>query len=131
MDITDNLRDATYIVIGMGVIGAQRAQVRREEFRKNFATQRDALESRAAEARSLFESRGAEAVKLVGELVKQADARVEPIIEAVEAQIDAVADRLPPQAKTLVTQANQARREVRQRVLENAASTSRNVSSSE
>ena len=119
MDITDNLRDAAYIVIGMGVIGAQRAQVRREEFRKNFAAQRDVLEAR-----------GAEAVKLVGELVKQADARVEPILGAVEAQIDAVADRLPPQAKTLVTQANQARRDVRQRVLENASSTSRNVSSS-
>jgi len=107
MDITDNLRDAAYIVIGMGVIGAQRAQVRREEFKKTFAAQRETLQTR-----------GAEAVKLVGDLVKQADARVEPILGAVEAQIDAVADRLPPQAKTIVTQANQARREVRQQVRE-------------
>jgi type II secretory pathway pseudopilin PulG len=116
MDITDNLRDAAYIVIGMGVIGAQRAQVRREELRKSLATQREVFEARAADARARFETRGAEAVKLVGDLVKQADARVEPIIGAVEAQIDAVADRLPPQAKTLVTQANQTRRDVRAQV---------------
>ena len=34
MSITDNLRDAAYIVIGMGVISVNRAQARREELRK-------------------------------------------------------------------------------------------------
>jgi hypothetical protein len=76
MNVTDNLRDAAYIAIGMGVIGVQRAQVRREELNKQFA-----------EARSTFESHGAEAVKLVSDLIKEADARVEPVIKAVQGQV--------------------------------------------
>ncbi len=54
MNITDNLRDAAYIVIGMGVIGVQRAQVRREEIRK-----------------------------LLTDVVKEAEARVEPLRQQV------------------------------------------------
>ena len=88
MSITDNLRDAAYIVIGMGVIGVQRAQVRREEIRKSLDTQREALEARAAEARTMFESRGADAVKLLTDVVKQADARVAPLREQVLARIN-------------------------------------------
>jgi hypothetical protein len=34
--ITDNLRDAAYIAIGMGVITVNRVQARREELRKQF-----------------------------------------------------------------------------------------------
>jgi len=73
MNLNDNLRDAAYIAIGMGVISAQRAQVRREEIRKAVAEQRVNLEAR-----------GAEAVKLVGDIIKQADANIEPIRNAVE-----------------------------------------------
>ena len=75
MNVTDNLRDAAYIAIGMGVISAQRAQVRREELRKQFA-----------------------------EVIKQADAAVEPVRKAVEAQIDNALELLPEQAKPLVQQ---------------------------
>jgi hypothetical protein len=105
MNITDNLRDATYIVIGMGVIGAQRAQVRREELRKQFAEQRTTLETQ-----------GAAAVKLVSDLIKQADARVEPLVQAVEAQIDTAVARLPEQAKPLVETARAAAKDARQQV---------------
>jgi len=87
MSITDNLRDAAYIVIGMGVIGAQRAQVRREEIRKQFTEQRASFETRVNETRSTFESRGAEAVKLAGDLIKEAETRVQPVFKAVEAQV--------------------------------------------
>ena len=87
MSITDNLRDAAYIVIGMGVIGAQRAQVRREELRKQFA-----------------------------EALKQADARLSPVVDAVEAQFDTVVDRLPPQAKQFIDPARQAGKGAREQV---------------
>ncbi|MEY2425423.1 MAG: hypothetical protein QOI61_995 [Actinomycetota bacterium] len=66
MSTTDNLRDAAYIVIGLGVIGFQRAQVRREELTKQFAAQRATL-----------------------------DAALTPVREALEAQIGSVAERLP------------------------------------
>lgn len=111
MNITDNVRDAAYIAIGMGVIGVQRAQVRREEIRKQ-----------VSEARTSFETRGAEAVKLVGDLIKQADAAVEPVLKAVEERIDTVVDALPAQAKPVVAQARQAAKDARQqaRALVNA-----------
>jgi hypothetical protein len=105
MTITDNLRDAAYIVIGMGVIGVQRAQVRREELRKQFAEQRSA-----------FETRGGEAVKLFNEAIKQADAALTPVVEAVEAQIDTVVERLPEQAKQLIEPARQATKDARDQV---------------
>ncbi len=116
MTITDNLRDAAYIAIGMGVIGVQRAQVRREEIRKQFTEQRTSFEGRVNDARQTFETRGAEAVKLVGDLVKQADAAVEPVIKAVEERIDGVVELLPEQAKPAVKQARQAQKDARQTV---------------
>ena len=87
MDIADNLRDAAYIVIGMGVIGAQRAQVRREELRKQFDAQRQTIEARANEARSLFEKSGADAVKIAGDLVKQVETRVAPLRDEVFSRV--------------------------------------------
>lgn len=106
MDVTKTLRDATYIAIGLGVIGVQRAQVRRQELRKQLAEQRGALQTRTVEARNL-----------VADLVKQADAAIEPVLAAVEAQFDAVADkvteRLPEQTKGLVSQARTAGKDAR------------------
>lgn len=87
MNITDNFRDAAYIAIGMGVLGVQRAQVRREEL-----------------------------AKLVSAAVKDADARVEPVIKAVEAQIDSAVDRLPEPAKPIVARARKASEEARKQV---------------
>lgn len=87
MSITDNLRDAAYIVIGIGVIGVQRAQVRREEFRKQFT-----------------------------DVIKQADAALSPVVDAVEAQIDTVVERLPAQAKQLIEPARQAGKDAREQV---------------
>ncbi|MBA2608957.1 MAG: hypothetical protein H0U92_08475, partial [Actinobacteria bacterium] len=73
MNVSDNLRDATYIAIGMGVMGVQRAQVRREELGKQLAEQRNSLEARVTDVRSTLQSRGAEAVKIVSDVIKEAD----------------------------------------------------------
>ncbi len=116
MSLNDNIRDAAYIAIGMGVIGAQRAQVRREELRKQFSEQRSAFEAKASVARQNFETRGAEAVKVVGEFIKQADSAIEPVIKAVEERIDAVVEALPAPAKPVVAQARQATKDARQQV---------------
>lgn len=103
MDVTTTLRDASYIAIGLGVIGVQRAQVRRQELRKQLADQREILEARANDARTI-----------VAGLVKEADARIEPVLAAVEAQIDAVTDRLPEQTRALVAQARTAGKDARE-----------------
>jgi hypothetical protein len=103
MSLSDNLRDAAYIAIGMGVIGFQRAQTRRQDLQKQFDEQRAA-----------FESRGAEVVKLLNDAIKQADARLSPVVDALEAQVDTVVDRLPAQAKSLIEPAHQASKDARQ-----------------
>ena len=101
MDITKNLKDAAYIAVGLGVIGFQRAQVRRVELRKQLQEQRQLLETQAAEAR-----------QQVGKLVKTLEARFEPVVDQVEENLDRVEERLPEQAKTVFKQARQAAREV-------------------
>jgi hypothetical protein len=103
MSLSDNLRDAAYVAIGMGVIGFQRAQTRRQDLRKQFAEQRAA-----------FETRGAEVVKLFNDAIKQADARISPVVDALEAQVDTVVDRLPAQAKSIIEPAHQASKDARQ-----------------
>jgi hypothetical protein len=70
MTITDNLRDAAYIVIGMGVISVQRAQVRREELRKQFEG----------------------ATKQFEDAAKQAEAFLSPVVEEIR---KATIGRLP------------------------------------
>lgn len=92
MDLTETLRDATYIAIGLGVIGLQRAQVRRQELRQQLAG-----------------------------LVKQADAVIEPVLGAVSAQIDSVTELLPAPTKTLVAQARTAGRDAREQFLSRLA----------
>jgi hypothetical protein len=87
MTLTDNLRDAAYIAIGMGVIGVQRAQVRREELLKD-----------------------------LNEAIKQADAAISPVVEAIEARLDTVVDKLPAQAKQFVEPARQIGKDARQQV---------------
>jgi hypothetical protein len=62
MTTTDNLRDAAYIVIGLGVIGYQRVQVRRQELEKRLAAQRSGVEA------------------LLGEAFKQADANINKVL---------------------------------------------------
>ena len=112
MSISDNLRDAAYIAIGMSVIGFQRAQTRRQDLRKQFADQRQA-----------FETRGAEAVKLFNEAIKQADARLAPVVDVIEAQVATVVDRLPEQAKSIIEPAQQATKDARQQLRARVAST--------
>jgi hypothetical protein len=74
--LNDNLRDAAYIVIGMSVISAQRAQVRRAELRKQFEGQRE-----------MIEAAGTEAVKLASEVAKQAESFVKPVIETLRTRV--------------------------------------------
>ena len=76
VEVTKNLKDAAYVVIGLGVIGYQRAEAQAEELRKRVADQRNSLEQQVDEVR----------------------AQINKLANDVE-------DRLPERAKELVTQA--------------------------
>ena len=82
-DLTKTLKDAAYVTVGLGVIGFQKAQVRRQELRKQ-------LESQLTDTR-----------QQVQKIAKDLETRVEPVIDQLE-------ERLPEQAKDLVKQAREA-----------------------
>ena len=92
-DLTKTLKDAAYVVVGFGVIGFQRAQVRRQELRKQLEGQRHQLEEQLAEVR-------AQVQKLVVDL----DARLQPVRHEVEGRLDTFESTLPEQARGLVQQ---------------------------
>lgn len=91
-DLTKTLKDAAYITVGLGVIGFQKAQVRRQELKKQLKTQ-------------LADTRGQ-----IEKLAKTVEDRVEPVLDQVE-------DKLPEQAKDLVKQAREAAKDVQGQLL--------------
>ncbi len=94
-DIQKTVRDSLYVSIGLGVIAFQKAQVQRQELRKQFETNiGDARTTALDRART-----------------------VEERLEAVEARIDAVLDdveqRLPDQARAVMHQARTVAKDAR------------------
>ena len=70
-DLADVARDATYVVIGAGVLGVQKAQVQRQELRKRLADPRSSVELRLADAKADLQ-----------QVVQTFDARIEEFIAA-------------------------------------------------
>lgn len=83
MTVTDTLKDAAYVVIGFGVLSFQRAQVRRQELRKQLRDSRKSV------------------VALAGQL----DGYVAPVRLQLESRLDSVEETLPPAVQDLVKQA--------------------------
>ena len=73
-EITKAARDAAYVVVGLGVLGVQRAQVRRQELVKKLAEPRSQVEDRLGEVREQFAKR-----------VKDVDGAVEQVLDRIEA----------------------------------------------
>jgi len=92
MALTKTLKDAAYITVGLGVIGFQRAQVRRRELRTQ-------LNGQLTETRTQVEKIG-----------KDIEGRVEPVIGQLE-------ERLPAPARDLVKQARGAAKDVQSQLL--------------
>ena len=96
-DLKKTVQDAAYVVVGLGVIGFQRAQVRRQELRKQLVAQRQQLETQVDEARTQ-----------VQKLVKDVEERVQPLRNEVEQRITTIEELLPEQARGIVQQARKA-----------------------
>ncbi|MHB8681173.1 MAG: hypothetical protein ACYDA2_03645 [Acidimicrobiales bacterium] len=104
-EITKTARDAAYVVVGLGVLGFQRAQVRRQELAQRLADPKAQVEERIGEVRVEFTKR-----------VKDVDERVEQAISRLEASFEPLEQRLPEQARALVSQARTQAREARQQL---------------
>ncbi len=98
-------QDAAYITVGLGVIGFQKLQVRRNELEKN-------LKAQISEARDELKKLGG---SLEGQ-VKSLEERLTAVEQQVDAVLDQLQDKLPDQAAELVAQARTAARDARQQV---------------
>ena len=115
-DIAAIAKDATYVVIGAGVLGFQQAQVQRQELRKLLAEPKADIEDRVAAVRTDLSG----ALRNVDTTVEDLVERLEEIIERLETAVAPLEDRLPPQARDLAKQAHvqakEARTQIRSRI---------------
>jgi hypothetical protein len=109
-DIANVAKDATYVVIGAGVLGYQKAQVQRQDLLKRLGDPKAGIGSRIKGART----------DLSGAL-HTVDAQVEDVLSKVEAAYVPFEDRLPTPARDLAkqvrTQAKETRSQIRDRIL--------------
>lgn len=109
-DLANVARDATYVVIGAGVLGFQKAQVQRQDLMKRIGDPKTGIENRIQSARS----------DLTG-AVHTVDAQFEDLFGKVEAAFAPFEERLPAQARDLAKQvhiqARETRTQIRDRIL--------------
>ncbi len=109
-DIAAVAKDATYVVIGAGVLGLQKAQVQRQELRKMLAGAD--IENRVATVRSDL----GEALQAVDVAVDNVATRLEELIERLEMAVAPLEDHLPPQARDVAKQAHAQAKEARSQI---------------
>ncbi len=82
-EINNALKEAAYIAVGLGVLGFQRAQVRRVELAKQFERMPDALSSQLdgylGEARRRGRTAGTRIADDLGDLSRSMDEALEPL----------------------------------------------------
>jgi exonuclease VII small subunit len=108
-DVAAVAKDATYVVIGAGVLGYQQAQVQRHELMKRLAEPRADIEQRVNSARTDLSG----ALHSVDATVESVMERFEEIIERLETAIAPLEDHLPAQARDLAKQAHVQAKEAR------------------
>jgi DNA anti-recombination protein RmuC len=91
--VKDVAKEAAYITVGFGVIGVQRAQVRRQELKRQLDAQRQQFETQMTEVRGQ-----------VQKLVQDLDERLQPVRTEFESRINEFEGRLPEQARDFVQQ---------------------------
>jgi len=104
-EITRTARDAAYVVVGLGVLGFQKAQVRRQELQKRLAEPRTQIEDRLGDVRGGITRKAMD--------VEEA---VEQVIGRIEASLEPIEERLPVPARDFVKQAHSQAREARQQL---------------
>ena len=101
-DIANVAKDATYVVIGAGVLGFQQAQVQRRELMAKLQEPSTGLTEKVAAVRGDLTG----AVHTVDTKVEDLMDRMEEIIERVEAVFAPFEERLPTQARDIAKQAH-------------------------
>ncbi|HEX9993685.1 MAG TPA: hypothetical protein VGB14_12225 [Acidimicrobiales bacterium] len=96
------LRDAFYVSVGLGVLTFQRAQVRRQELRKQLTAQ-------IGDVREQF----TRFTGVVDERVKVVEERLDAVEDEFERLLDTVEERLPEQARDVFRTARETAKDAR------------------
>ncbi len=104
-EITKALKDAAHAAIGFGVIGWNKAQVRRRELMKDLNSQRHQVETQLDGAKEQLAT-----------AIRHLDSRIEPVRHDIEAQLDKFSERLPEQVKEIVSSARKVARDTEHQV---------------
>jgi uncharacterized protein HemX len=105
VDIAQALTDAAHTVIGFGVIGWTKTQVRRRELLKEINAQRHQVETQLDGAK-----------EQLAIAIRHLDARIEPVRHDIDSQLDKVSERLPEQVREVLESARKIVRETEHQV---------------
>lgn len=103
-EVTTIARDAAYVAVGLGVLGLQKAQVKRVDLQDRLHGDLH-LDERLADARAVVTSG-----------VARVDGLVEETMQLVETALEPLEEQLPPAARELTTRARRQAREVQSRI---------------
>jgi hypothetical protein len=103
-EVTNFARDAAYVVVGLGVLGVQRAQVQRVEL-QNRLTKDLSVDGRLSEVR-----------QGVTRQAKTIDEMVESAVKFIETTLQPLEEQLPGATRDIAKRAHEQAREVRGKI---------------
>lgn len=129
-ELTKTARDAAYVAVGLGVLGLQRAQVRRRELLQRLSAAVSTLQQQVERLGDDLAGAGnvlQQQVDRLGDLpvdlsaaLTDIDDALESVVAKVEAAIEPLEQRLPAPARDAIRQARSqvtaTRHQIRQRV---------------
>lgn len=108
-EIVKAVKDAAHAVVGFGVMGWNKSQVRRRELLKDLNTGRHQMETQLDGAKEQLAT-----------AIRHLDAKIEPVRHDFDTQLDKVSQRLPEQVRSVMKSARKiaqdTERQVRQAV---------------
>jgi hypothetical protein len=103
-EVTNLARDAAYVVVGLGVLGFQRAQVQRVE-----------LQNKLSNSVS-FDSGIKEVRAQVSRQAKSIESLVDGAVNFIESTLEPIEAQLPAPARDVVKKAHEQAREIRSQI---------------
>ena len=105
--VVELAKDAFYVTVGLGVLGYQQLQVRRNELKQLLSERLDSRKGQMDDVTKAFEAR----ISALDERIQTFETKLDNVVEQVK-------DRLPTPAGDVLAQAHDAARTARQQVRE-------------
>ncbi|MHB8262750.1 MAG: hypothetical protein ACYDGY_03235 [Acidimicrobiales bacterium] len=113
-EVTGAAKSAAYVAVGLGVMGFQRAQVKRNELAKRFGQPSQNLTSTLTFAKQELAKRA-----------KDADIKLEHMLDRIDTGLEPLEEKLPGEARAALkyaqSQARTAKRQIMEKLTSGAA----------